>query len=90
MMDDLHIYRSQPDVRSFVRENGNYIASEFYMFIFKVILVDVTINYIWKLGALPKLKVFVLLLFMDRLNTKDLMIRKTVACIRGVELHLML
>ena len=34
------------------------------------------LNYIWKSRCLPKLKVFLWLLLKDRLNTKDLMVRK--------------
>jgi hypothetical protein len=34
------------------------------------------VNLIWKSCALPKLKVFVWMLIMDCLNTKDIMLRK--------------
>jgi hypothetical protein len=75
-VNNLHITHDQPDARTFVWGNGNYTASKFYKFIFKGLPVIPALHSIWKSRALPKLKVFDWLLFMDRLNSKDLMNRK--------------
>jgi hypothetical protein len=53
-----------------------YTASKFYRFLFAQLPKNVALNAIWKSKALPKLKVFCWLLMMDRLNTRDLMLRK--------------
>ena len=63
------------DARSFVW-GPKYTSSAFYNFLFKQLPKEVAFNAIWKSRALPKLKVFVWLLMMDRLNTRDMMLRK--------------
>jgi hypothetical protein len=65
----------QHDQRSFCWGN-KYTPSHFYNFLFANLPCDAALNAIWKSRALPKLKVFAWLLFMDRLNTRDLMQRK--------------
>jgi hypothetical protein len=63
------------DKRTFVWGNA-YTPSKFYNFLFARLPRDEVLNAIWKSKALPKLKVFSWLLFMDRLNTLDIMKRK--------------
>jgi hypothetical protein len=48
----------------------------FYKLMIAHLPKDIALNAIWKSKAFPKLKVFSWLLMMDRLNTRDLMIRK--------------
>jgi hypothetical protein len=67
--------QTQNDTRTFVWGNS-YTSAKYYNFIFSSLPIDEAINLIWKSKCLPKLKVFAWLLMMDRLNTKDLMIRK--------------
>jgi hypothetical protein len=69
------IHAHLPDIRSFVWGN-TYTPSKFYNFLFARLPKDKVLNAIWKSKALPKLKVFAWLLFMDRLNTLDIMQRK--------------
>jgi hypothetical protein len=47
-----------------------------YKFIFESLPDHPTMHHIWKSKCLPKLRVFVWLLIMDRLNTKYIMSRK--------------
>jgi hypothetical protein len=63
------------DTRSFVWGSA-YTPSKFYNFLFARLPTDEVLNAIWKSKALPKLKVFSWLLFMDHLNTLDIMQRK--------------
>ena len=48
----------------------------FYEFIFAQVQCHVAIKGLWKSKCLPKLKVFLWLMYYDRLNTKDIMCRK--------------
>ena len=64
------------DSHSFVWGNGEYTSAKYYKFIFAGVPQNTTLQSIWKSKALPKLKVFDWLLLLDRLNTKDLMLRK--------------
>jgi hypothetical protein len=66
---------SMSDTRIFAW-GDKYTPSKFYNFLFAQLPSDATLNAIWKSRALPKLKVFSWLLFMDRLNTRELMLRK--------------
>jgi hypothetical protein len=63
------------DNRTFVWGN-NYGPSKYYKFLFGRLPADASFNAIWKSKTIPKLKVFIWLLIMNRLNTRDLMIRK--------------
>lgn len=63
------------DQRIFVWGN-NYTPSSFYKFISAHLPRDPALNAIRKSKSMPKLKVFCWLLFIDRLNTRDLMLRK--------------
>jgi hypothetical protein len=63
------------DTRTFTW-GTKYTPSKFYNFLFARLPRDEVLNAIWKSKALPKLKVFTWLLFMDRLNTLDIMQRK--------------
>jgi hypothetical protein len=64
------------DARRFVWGNTVYTSAKFYEFLFSAVPVDLTLRAIWKSKSLPKLKVFVWLLFKDRLNTRDIILRR--------------
>jgi hypothetical protein len=64
-----------PDQRPFTW-GPSYTPSKFYNFLFGQLPTNMALNAIWKSKALPKQKVFVWLLMKDRLNTRDLMLRK--------------
>jgi hypothetical protein len=66
---------NEVDHRTFVW-GDKYAPSKYYKFLFGQLPKDIALNAIWKSKSLPKLKVFVWLLLMDRLNTRDLMLRK--------------
>jgi hypothetical protein len=63
------------DQRVFVW-GDKYTPSSYYNFLFGQVPVDEALSAIWSSKALPKLKVFLWLLMHDRLNTRDIMIRK--------------
>jgi hypothetical protein len=65
------------DKRSFVWGSAAYTPARFYRFVFSSIPKEPAVCSIWKSKTMPKLKVFSWLLFMDRLNTKDIMDRKS-------------
>jgi hypothetical protein len=65
---DLQLSDEDQDVRSFPWGSSQFMASRFYKFIFQRLPKDPAINSIWNSRALPKMKVFDWLLFMDRLN----------------------
>jgi hypothetical protein len=70
-----HVDQARTDHRKFVW-GDKYTPSKFYNFLFEGIPQDRTLNAIWDSRALPKLKVFLWLLLIDRLNTYDIMNRK--------------
>ena len=76
ILSDINIEPLQLDTRRFVWGNSEYTSSKFYHFLFSVVTPDMTLKYIWKSRSLPKLKVFLWLLVKDRLNTRDIMIRR--------------
>jgi hypothetical protein len=51
-------------------------APKYYNILFTQLPVEPTFNAIWKSRFLPKLRVFIWLVMLDRLNTRDPMIRK--------------
>jgi hypothetical protein len=55
---------------------GLYSAARFYSFLFDGLPKDVTLEGIWRSKCLPKLKVFAWLLIMDKLNTRDMILRR--------------
>jgi uncharacterized HAD superfamily protein len=63
------------DQRTFVW-GAKYTPSRYYKFLFEQVPSDEALNAIWSSKALPKPKVFLWLLIRDRLNTKDIMLRK--------------
>lgn len=65
------------DQRSFIWGSSKYSPSKFYNFLFEQLPTDAAFKALWKSRMLPKLKVFLWLLFHDRLNTRDLMLRKS-------------
>jgi hypothetical protein len=75
ILADIQLADQQNDIRTFVW-GPKYTPSRYYKFLFARLPKDATLNEIWKSRALPKLKVFTWLLFVDRLNTRDLMLRK--------------
>jgi mannosylglycoprotein endo-beta-mannosidase len=76
LVADTQLVENEPDGRRFAWGSPHYTAAKYYQFIFTPLPQDTTVGYIWKSRALPKLKVFDWLLFMDRLNTKDMMARR--------------
>jgi hypothetical protein len=75
ILADIQLSDQQTDIRTFVW-GPKYTPSRYYKFLFARLPKDATLNEIWRSRALPKLKVFTWLLFVDRLNTRDLMLRK--------------
>ena len=83
----------EPDSRTYVWGAKDYTPAKFYKFIFAQIDCHAVIKGIWKSRCLPKLKVFLWLMYYDRLNTKNIMHRKhwnledgtnCILCNRGV------
>ena len=64
------------DTRKFAWGNSSYTPTKYYKFIFSLVPRDRALDLVWKSKSLPKLRVFMWLLIHDRLNTKDLMLRK--------------
>ena len=75
ILEETQIIPTATDQRHFVW-GKKYTPSRYYRFLFKQVPKDKALNSIWSSKALPKLKVFLWLLMHDRLNTKDLMLRK--------------
>jgi hypothetical protein len=65
------------DSRTFCWGNAQYTFAKYYKFIYDAIPEDKALTLVWKSKCLPKLKVFAWLLFLDRLNTKELMHHKS-------------
>jgi hypothetical protein len=63
------------DHRSFVW-GSKYSSARFYSFLFERVPKNEIMITIWSSKTLPKIKVFLWLLMLDRLNTRDLMDRK--------------
>jgi hypothetical protein len=76
LTNNLVIVPDSVDTRLFSWGTAQYTSARFYKFIFGAYPEDKTLKSIWKSKCLPKLRVFAWLLMMDRLNTKDLMMRK--------------
>jgi hypothetical protein len=75
LVEATHIDTTATDQRVFVW-GEKYTSSRYYKFLFERVPRDKALNSIWTSKALPKLKVFLWLLMHDRLNTRDIMIRK--------------
>jgi hypothetical protein len=63
------------DQRKFVW-GDKYSPSKYYNFLFEQLPQDQALHAIWESKSMPKLKVFMWLLMIDRLNTRDIMLRK--------------
>jgi hypothetical protein len=63
------------DTRCFVW-GEKYTSARFYRFLFERVPKNDIMISIWCSKALPKIKVFLWLMFLDRLNTRDIMLRK--------------
>ena len=55
---------------------GQYTAKKFYKLVHDPIQANPLLNWIWKSCCILKTKVFAWLVIMDRLNTKDMLIRR--------------
>lgn len=75
LLAELNLKAGNNDHRSFVW-GDKYTLARFYKFMFEQMPRDAALNAIWKPKSLPKLKAFSWLLMHDRLNTRDLMLRK--------------
>jgi hypothetical protein len=73
---DFQLQPDAMDARSFCWGGTAYTSAKFYKFIFDAIPTNRALNSIWESRCLPKLKVFLWLVMMDRLNTQDIMLRK--------------
>jgi hypothetical protein len=76
IMQQVDVEQGAIDARTFPWGSAEYTSAKFYNFMFEALPSDTAFNAIWKSKCLPKLRVFAWLLFMDRLNTKDMMQRK--------------
>jgi hypothetical protein len=75
LMNSTEIVTEQNDTRTFVW-GDKYTPSKFYNFLFAQVPQDAALNAIWASKAMPKLKVFLWTLMLDRLNKRDIMLRK--------------
>jgi hypothetical protein len=75
-LDGLVLDPAAADSRVFPWGNSIYTSAKYYNFVFDQVPKNPTMQSIWKSKSLPKLRVFTWLLSKDRLNTKDLMLRK--------------
>jgi hypothetical protein len=75
ILDATQIMSMATDRRVFVW-GEKYSPARYYRFLFEQVPKDAALNAIWSSKALPKLKVFMWLLMLDRLNTRDIMLRK--------------
>jgi hypothetical protein len=74
-MNSIQIVSEQNDAWTFVW-GDKYTPSKFYNFLFAQVPQDAALNAIWASKAMLKLKVFLWTLMLDRLNTRDIMLRK--------------
>jgi hypothetical protein len=56
--------------------NGTYTSSSYYKFLFQGLPAETVFKWLWKSKSLPKLKVFAWLMIIDRINTKDMILRR--------------
>jgi hypothetical protein len=54
----------------------NYTSSQFYKFRFRNIVAHITYSWLWKSKCTPKMKLFCLLILLDRLNTRNMLRRR--------------
>ena len=76
LLDGVDIDSDTNDSHLFAWGNAVYTSAKYYNFIFPQMPQNTTLSLIWQSKCLPKLKVFVWPLMVDRLNTKDLMLWK--------------
>jgi hypothetical protein len=76
IMNQTQMVSNTIDTRRFPWGSSAYTSAKFCKFMFQALPSIPSLNAIWKSKCLPKLKAFVWLLLMDKLNTKDLMLRK--------------
>ncbi|CAO1939556.1 unnamed protein product [Urochloa humidicola] len=68
-----------PDVNdswTFIWGSNEYSANRLYKFAFAGVQVPRTFTWIWKSKCTPRLKFFAWLLIVDRLNTRDMLLRR--------------
>jgi hypothetical protein len=75
IIEDTNISETRLDQRKFVW-GDKYTPSRFYNFLFEQLPQDQALHEVWASKSMPKLKVFLWLLLIDRLNTQDIMQRK--------------
>jgi hypothetical protein len=56
--------------------NGVYSPSSYYKFLFEGLPAEIIFKWLWKSKCLPKLKVFAWLMIIDKINTKDMILRR--------------
>jgi hypothetical protein len=90
------------DVWNFIWGNGSYSSSKYYQMVFNNVDAHPIFSKIWKSKCTPRIKFFAWLLIVDRLNTRNMLLRRhfniqstafCVLCDRDIEediLHLVL
>ena len=59
-----------------LNHKGQYTSKKFYTLVHDPIQANPLLNWIWKSCCILKTKVFACLVIMDRLNTKDMILRR--------------
>jgi hypothetical protein len=76
MMDQAQQSQLDNDVWGYIWGNNQYSSSRFYSLSFKYIEAPAPFSWIWKAKIAKKLKIFVWLVFRDRINSRNLLRRK--------------
>jgi hypothetical protein len=87
MASDIPLVPANHDQRSFVW-GRKYTSARYYHFLFERVPKYEIMVAIWSSKTLPKIKVFLWLLMLDRLNTRDIMSRKNWSVDSGTDCSL--
>jgi hypothetical protein len=87
MASDIPLVPANHDQRSFVW-GRKYTSARYYHFLFERVPKHEIMVAIWSSKTLPKIKVFLWLLMLDRLNTRDIMSRKNWSVDSGTDCSL--
>lgn len=74
----MHLQRDPlvPDVWVWSRASGSYTTRSYYAIMHSHLPTILPCQWLWQSKCTMKIKVFVWLLFFDRLNTEDLLVRR--------------
>ncbi len=78
-LDALSLASQQGDNWSFIWVRNNYTSKALYKLNFAAMQPPIPFRWIWKTKCVMKIKVFIWLLFSDRLNTGDMLDRRKCA-----------